>query len=193
MEPETQQNNVGGSANSSSASEGVKKIFILVLVLLFLGSGWYFYSSNLRTPKITGPIYEEELTGNGRHEEITVENKGNLGIATTVGGEKYVVDRDGMTLYYNTADANQVGNAINWSCRGGCERTWSPYLVDEDSIALSPSTDPLLRNLNTFLREWDDRKQYAINSKLLYRFLGDKAPGDMGGENFEEGWVIARP
>jgi predicted lipoprotein with Yx(FWY)xxD motif len=192
MEPEIQQNSGGNMISPPSASTGMKKILTLVLVLLLVGAGYFYFSAN-KDPQITGPIYEEELTGNGRHEEITVESKGNLGIATTAGGEKYLVDRDGMALYYNTADASQVGSAISWSCRGGCERTWNPYLVDEASIALSHSTDPLLRNLNTFLRDWDGRRQYALNSKLLYRFRGDKVPGDMGGENFAEGWVIARP
>lgn len=193
MDPLKQQNNAGEDTDSSSGGRKRKILIWLSVLALLSGAGWYLYSSMAEKKENTGPVYEEEPLVSGRREEITIEEKGNLGIATTAGGEKYLVDRDGMTLYYNTADEGQLGTNIDWSCNTSCERNWLPYLVDESSAPLSASSDPLLRNLNAFKRPWDSRDHYAINSKLLYRFRGDKAPGDMGGENWGEGWMIARP
>lgn len=181
------------SGNVPPSSSGMmKKVLILVLLAVLLGAGWFYLSMN-KKPAPGAQVYEEAPSLSGRREEITIENKGNLGIATTAGGEKFLVDRDGFTLYYNRTDEGQSGTTIRWSCNSRCERNWLPYLVDEQSIALSPSNDPILKNLNTFERSWDSRRQYALQSKLLYRYRGDQTPGDMQGENVAEGWVVARP
>jgi len=167
----------------------MKKIIIVILVLIVVAVGYaFFMKRDAQIPILTIPV-----SSGDRHETITIEKKGNLGIATTADGEQFLVDKEGMSLYYNTADEGQVGKDIKWSCTSACEKTWSPYLVDEQSISLSPSTDPLLKNLNVFTRSWgDNRNQYALNSKLLYRYSRDTISGDAKGDT-GNGWMLARP
>jgi predicted lipoprotein with Yx(FWY)xxD motif len=190
-ELETQPNINQGQNSARSFSLGAKTVAVLI-ILTAVGVAIYLYFPKQNPTPINVINEVEELPSSGRHEKITIQNKGNIGVATTLGGEKYLVDRDGMTLYYNNADANQKGSTLTWSCTASCERNWLPYVVDESSIALSPSTDPLLKFLNTFKRS-DNQYQYALESRLLYRYRGDEAQGDMKGENWGAGWVVARP
>jgi predicted lipoprotein with Yx(FWY)xxD motif len=94
-----------------------------------------------------------------------------------------VVDGDGLTLYGFTNDVDGVP-----SCYDDCADAWPPMLVD--SAELPDGLDP---EVFSVIERTDGTFQLVAGKWPLYRFAGDAAPGDVGGQNSGDVWFAAAP
>ncbi|MDJ0891193.1 MAG: hypothetical protein QNK18_08380 [Gammaproteobacteria bacterium] len=89
-----------------------------------------------------------------------------------------LVDGAGMTLYVFGSD--RTGQSF---CYADCARNWPP--------ALAPADAQDHGNLSVMARS-DGRRQWAYKGQPLYRWAGDKRPGDMTGDGLGQAWAVAR-
>jgi predicted lipoprotein with Yx(FWY)xxD motif len=77
------------------------------------------------------------------------------------------------------------------ACSGACVNAWPPFTV---SGSITPP-DGLTGTLATIQRD-DGSSQVTYNGMPLYKFSGDRSPGDMKGQgitSFGGSWSIATP
>lgn len=104
----------------------------------------------------------------------------------TVG--KVLVDSAGLTLYTFAADAPGSGKS---ACNGGCATAWPPATA----AAISEKLDGADSSFSLIIRD-DGSKQIAYGGRPLYRFSGDRAPGEVKGNGvngFGAVWTAATP
>ncbi len=89
-----------------------------------------------------------------------------------------LVDAEGMTLYVSGSD--QAGES---SCYADCARNWPP--------AAAPINAESQGGLAVIARE-DGTRQWAYKGRPLYRWAGDKQPGDVTGDGLGGAWSAAR-
>lgn len=87
-----------------------------------------------------------------------------------------LADAEGMSLY--TFDADPTGESI---CYGQCARNWPPVLAGEDA---APTGELSLITRNGGETQW------AFEGKALYRWVGDRAPGDTTGDGVNDIWRV---
>jgi predicted lipoprotein with Yx(FWY)xxD motif len=96
---------------------------------------------------------------------------------------KVLADSAGMTLYTFKTDATTPGKS---ACTASCASTWP---------ALTSSTVPTAVNgaSGTFasITRDDGAKQLTYNGRPLYRYAGDKAPGQTNGDGIGGVWSVA--
>jgi predicted lipoprotein with Yx(FWY)xxD motif len=106
-----------------------------------------------------------------------------VAISTAADIGEYLVDGNGMTLYYFTHDAPGKSNATaaiiaNWP-------VFNPgTLVVADSLNVS--------DFGTITRD-DGMKQATFKEWPLYYFIQDKKPGDIKGQGFNNVWFVVNP
>jgi predicted lipoprotein with Yx(FWY)xxD motif len=94
----------------------------------------------------------------------------------TAGGKSGVlVDQNGCALYLDTSDTPSTTD-VNTAM----EVTWPP--VVEPAQVSGPGLDAA--KLGVFTRP-DGKKQVTYNGHQLYRFIGDKAPGEAKGQGID--------
>ena len=94
-------------------------------------------------------------------------------------GIVYMMNQAHMALYTYDRDEPGVSN-----CYGQCAENWPPVILD-------PGTE-LGENYSLIPRK-DGRMQAAYKGRPLYRYVGDKKPGDMNGDGVGGVWRLARP
>jgi predicted lipoprotein with Yx(FWY)xxD motif len=102
----------------------------------------------------------------------------------------YLVDASGMTLY---AYAKDTPNSNASNCTDACASTWPAFMTQGNptvgsSATASDGTQLDASKLGTITRA-DGSTQVTYNGWPLYYFSGDKAPGDINGEN----WFVMPP
>jgi predicted lipoprotein with Yx(FWY)xxD motif len=98
----------------------------------------------------------------------------------------YLVDAEGMTLYYFTRDVTP-GQSV---CFGGCLEAWPPLLVGEGE-ELAPG-EGVTGYLGAAPREDDGSMHVTYRGRPLYYWQGDTAPGETNGEGVGEVWYVAQ-
>ncbi len=94
-----------------------------------------------------------------------------------------LTDSQGMTLYVFKNDTPGVSN-----CTGTCAQNWLPLTTTagQQPIAGSGITGQL-----GVIQRSDGTSQVTYNQMPLYRFVGDKAPGDISGQGKLNGaWSV---
>ncbi len=92
-------------------------------------------------------------------------------------GEVYT-DKEGMTLYTFNKD---VANTSN--CNGGCAAKWPPLIAADDASE---------KGRFTIITRADNSKQWALDSRPLYRWVNDNTSGDTTGEGVKSVWYVAQ-
>lgn len=96
-----------------------------------------------------------------------------------------LIDAQGMTLYLNTREAG--GHIV---CTGGCASVWPPVLA---SSGKAPSAGSgVTGKLGTLTRP-DGSVQVTYNGWPLYRYSGDKTPGQATGQGIQGIWFAMSP
>lgn len=85
-----------------------------------------------------------------------------------------LTDASGRVLY--TFDKDEAGKS---NCSGQCAINWPPFAAAADSKAAA--------GYSVVTRD-DGSKQWALNGKPLYFFVGDAKPGDSTGEGKNGVW-----
>lgn len=94
-----------------------------------------------------------------------------------------LVNKSGMTLYFNSEDGNMESN-----CSGECAAEYIPFSSESLTIGSYISKTALA----VFTRS-DGSSQVSFNGKPLYTFSGDISAGDVNGVTEDGVWFIARP
>ena len=90
----------------------------------------------------------------------------------------------GLTLYYYTEDKPGSGKS---ACTGGCASAWPPLAAP----VRAPAGMRLPGPLGTITRP-GGLKQVTINGYPIYRYAGDKAPGQAAGNGIEGAWHVIK-
>jgi predicted lipoprotein with Yx(FWY)xxD motif len=91
-----------------------------------------------------------------------------------------LVDTEGMTLYVTLNDTGGVP-----TCVDACARTWPPFVAD----AVEP---PAQFDITDFEQVPlpDGTFQIVYKGHPLYRYSGDRAPGDTNGQGMDGVWYV---
>ena len=127
---------------------------LLLAALLVAGCGGNGSSASPTIPK----------TSDGQAATLGVSN-GDLG--------KVLVDSQGHTLYLFEKDTGTTS-----TCTGECAVNWPPLLAN-GTPTLGSGADASMIGMST---RPDGKSQVTYNGHPLYRFKGDKKPGDTNGE-----------
>jgi predicted lipoprotein with Yx(FWY)xxD motif len=99
-----------------------------------------------------------------------------------------LVDAGGLTLYTFAADTAGNGKSV---CNGACATAWPPVT----GTAVPAKVEGIDVTFSLITRD-DGTKQIASGGRPLYRFAGDRAPGDAKGNGvngFGAVWSVATP
>jgi len=97
-----------------------------------------------------------------------------LRLGTAGGKSDVLVDQNGCAIYLNTKDTNQSTDV-----QAADETTWIPVLAP---ATVAGGLDQ--GKVGTFTRP-DGKNQVTYNGHQLYRFAGDKAPGQANGQGVD--------
>jgi D-xylose transport system substrate-binding protein len=97
-----------------------------------------------------------------------------------------LVDSNGMTLYTFKNDKPGVSN-----CTDTCAQNWPPLTVA--SMDTQPAAGTGVTAKLAVIKRTDGTYQVAADDMPLYRYVGDKKPGDTTGEAFKDLWYAAAP
>jgi predicted lipoprotein with Yx(FWY)xxD motif len=110
--------------------------------------------------------------------KVSAVNNDKLGMIVT--------DQDGRTLY--RFDHDSAHPSVT-NCTGECSTTWPPALVSSANIS-TDAVDAVV--LGTVTRP-DGSKQLTIGGWPVYYYSGDKAPGDINGQDVSGTWYAVTP
>lgn len=102
-----------------------------------------------------------------------------LMLGTAGGKSDVIVDQNGCAVYLNTKDT-----ATSTACDAACEQTWHPVLAP---AKVRDGLDQ--EKLGTFQRP-SGKTQVTYNGHPLYRFAGDRAPGEAKGQGVNDQWFL---
>ncbi len=106
-----------------------------------------------------------------------------IDVRTKDGIGSYLTDERGMALYYFDYDSPGAS-----ACTGGCAGYWPALYVE--TITVPDGLD--VHDFGSITRE-DGQKQTTYKGRPLYRFSGDRAPGDTTGDGMKGVWHVAKP
>jgi predicted lipoprotein with Yx(FWY)xxD motif len=106
--------------------------------------------------------------------------------ATTTDLGTFLVDAEGMTLYYFTNDTVPGASVCG---TGGCLENW-PVFGPAEGQGFAPG-EGVTGVLGSFTRA-DDLIQATYDGRPLYYFIGDQAAGDTTGQGLGDVWFVAR-
>ncbi len=107
-----------------------------------------------------------------------------IDLATNGIGE-YLVDQDGMTLYYSADDTPESEES---SCGETCIQYWPPFHTGQIIIPLELSWF----DFGVIYRE-DGAAQTTYKGWPLYYYTNDYNPGDVRGQGIDDVWFVAGP
>jgi len=145
----------------------MKKIVIFTLVVVFmtvlgLAQSWSTNSTS------------QSVSNAASNYTINISYKSGIG--------HYLVDSNGMTLYYFTENVN--GRTFN----GSYLDFWSPFYVS--SIVVPSELNPKDFSVIT---GGNGKPQIAYKGWPLYYYINDTKPGDTNGQGFKGLWYVMKP
>jgi predicted lipoprotein with Yx(FWY)xxD motif len=112
------------------------------------------------------------------------QDDSSVEFATTTGDlGTYLVDGNGITLYYFTPDIPGVS-----VCEGDCLEAWPALVVGEGQF---PFGDDSVTGTLGFGPRSDGTQQATYRGRPLYYFAGDGAAGDTNGQGLGDVWYVA--
>lgn len=166
----------------------ISSLLVLLFIVAFIS---VFYISYKKDRKESGQDPLANPAGQNTNNDIasagacTAENSVTV-VSKDSKGSSYLSNCLGLALYVSDKDEEGKSN-----CIGDCLKTWTPYLIPTDRVALSKTDDELGKKFNVIKRA-DGTSQYSIGTKPLYTYSGDKAPGDLNGTTIAT-WHVATP
>jgi predicted lipoprotein with Yx(FWY)xxD motif len=120
------------------------------------------------SPELT----DEELTN-----ELVAKDVARMG--------KTVQDENGWVLY--RFDDDKIDPPTS-NCDGDCAKIWPPALTDGN-----PKLEGVDQDLVGTIERKDGTKQITLGDWPLYRYIGDKKPGQWKGQNVGGKWFVVQP
>ncbi|MEA2161742.1 MAG: hypothetical protein QOD66_4122, partial [Solirubrobacteraceae bacterium] len=139
---------------------------VIPLTVLAAGGGTQVVNAGTTHPALRNerPVNVASVTRSSPRPTVQVRRTG-LG--------KILVDSHGRTLYLFTKDTGGRSR-----CSGSCAVAWPPLLATGRPVA---GTGVKGAKLGTTRRS-DGKRQVVYNRHPLYRFVGDKKPGNANGQ-----------
>jgi predicted lipoprotein with Yx(FWY)xxD motif len=109
---------------------------------------------------------------------------GGLMKAEVTSAGKVLANPRGMTVYYNSKDKPGSGTS---ACTGTCAREWPPVIAPVRIPAGMTLPGPL-----GSIALPGGKRQVTINGYPIYRYAGDKAPGQASGNGIEGEWHVIK-
>ncbi|HET6530460.1 MAG TPA: hypothetical protein VFH03_07580 [Actinoplanes sp.] len=131
----------------------------------------------------TGAAAEKDQAPELSEDDITSELTGTR--VKRMG--KVVVDQEGWVLY--RFDDDKVKPEVKSTCNGDCAKIWPPALTQDGEPQLD-GVDP--DDVGTVTRA-DGTKQLTVGGWPVYRYAGDKKPGQWLGQNVAAKWFVVNP
>jgi predicted lipoprotein with Yx(FWY)xxD motif len=129
------------------------------------------------------PTATGEAKGKLSEDDITTELTGT----TVKRMGKVVVDQEGWVLYRFDGDKSKP--AAKSTCVGDCAKVWPPAYTEDGKPDIS-GVDP--DDVGVVTRA-DGTKQLTIADWPVYRYAGDKKPGQWLGQNVGSKWFVIEP
>jgi predicted lipoprotein with Yx(FWY)xxD motif len=158
-------------------------------------------SSSIRRSAITGALAAAMLlavtacSSTGTTESSAIVSQapvasptsadGGLATATNAKLGAVVTDTKGWVLYRFDKDT-AAPPASN--CTAECATTWPPVPAASDTQIKGVDA-----NLVGSVKRADGTLQVTLNGWPLYRYSGDKSPGDSNGQQVGEAWFVSTP
>ncbi len=146
--------------------------------------GWplYYFVQD----QAAGDINGQGLAGMWAVMPVGGPQSPTIGISQTADLGSFLVDGNGMTLYYNLNDTQGTASSDPVSsCTGNCLANWP---------AFNPSTITVPSGLNagdfTVFTRPDGTMQVAYKGWPLYYFVKDQAAGDVNGQGVASMWAV---
>ncbi len=98
---------------------------------------------------------------------------------------KVVTDQNGWVLYRFDSDTAKPSKS---SCEAKCATIWPPAITDGN-----PVLNGVDASLVGTVTRGDGSMQITLNGWPLYRYIGDKAPGQWKGQNVGAKWFVSAP
>jgi predicted lipoprotein with Yx(FWY)xxD motif len=127
---------------------------------------------------VAGAVAAVAASGSGK---ATVKVETSKAVDATI-----LVNAGGFTLYHYLTDGkNKV------TCTAACKGVWPPLLVTGSA---KPIAGPGVKQsmLGTIKRP-DGGTQVTYDGFALYRYVGDKEPGNVNGQGTEKKWYVLGP
>ena len=182
-------------------------VLVVVIVLGAAAAYYYYYGSPSSSGALSNGLYSSGQTTTEMTSQTTTETAmatstststattampavtGALSVSTSPTYGNYLVDSNGMTLYYFTKDT--TGSSMYppvSACTGGCLSIWPIYYQPTVSVTGNLSSS----DFTSFTRT-DGSMQTAYKGMPLYYFANDKNPGDTMGQGVAGSWYVVSP
>lgn len=165
----------------------MKKIFGVLgiaLITLLLVSGCTQQASPTTQPPAGQPPAGQPSAQPGQPSGQPVGQQGTVSIRTSAELGQFLVDAQGMTLYYYKQDAPGTGVS---GCVGPCLQRWPPFM-SETVVAPAGLNQG---DFSTISRP--EGKQVTYKGQPLYYYYLDEEPGDTNGQNIQQIWFVVKP
>ena len=127
----------------------------------------------------TAPAAGKKLSEDDITSELTGTTVKRMG--------KVVVDQEGWVLYRFDDDTNKP--KAESTCDGDCAKIWPPAYTEDGQPELEGVDAD---DIGTVTRS-DGTKQLTLKGWPLYRYAGDKEPGQWRGQNVGTKWFVINP
>lgn len=130
----------------------------------------------------TGVPVPQAMTGTSgtpTHSSTAPNAQTTLKVGTAGGKSDVIVDENGCALYLNTQDTAQRS-----AVQAVDETTWIPVMAP---ATVADGLDQA--KVGTFTRQ-DGKNQVTYNGHQLYRFAGDRAPGQANGQGVDGNYFL---
>ncbi|WP_172890883.1 COG4315 family predicted lipoprotein [Actinoplanes derwentensis] len=97
-----------------------------------------------------------------------------------------VQDQDGFVLYRFDKDEDDPAKS---NCNGDCAKIWPAALTNDGE----PTLKGVDKSLVGTVTRADGTKQLTLKGWPLYRYIGDKKPGQWKGQNVSGTWFVIQP
>lgn len=97
-----------------------------------------------------------------------------------------LTDSEGFTLYTYKADVPNSGQS---TVSGTLAQNWPPLTMASGT----PTAPSGVTGQLALIKRTDGTQQVTYNGMPLYRYIGDKAPGDTNGQGLKSAWYVATP
>jgi predicted lipoprotein with Yx(FWY)xxD motif len=125
-----------------------------------------------RSPAADAPERDVDLT-----EELIGKRVAKMG--------RVVTDEDGWVLYRFDKDTADPPTS---NCSGICAQVWPPVLTDGEPALTGIAED----RIGTITRQ-DGTRQVTLGGWPLYRYVGDRKPGQWKGQGVSGTWFVVAP
>ncbi|MGB0128199.1 MAG: hypothetical protein WBP72_11225 [Rhodocyclaceae bacterium] len=123
--------------------------------------------------------YGEDYSYGGGSTSNVVKAAATVPAAVKFAGD-LLTDSNGMTLY--VFDKDPAGNGRS-ACNGDCVNSWPPLIASDAAKDMG--------EFALVVRD-DARRQWAYKGRPLYRWAGDRKPGDASGDGVGGVWHVAK-